>query len=243
MYKLGFGVERLRKPPVAIQVVDLINLARLAMSRTDVQPLYWTFIRNGKRMIGHLSSIPYWRGNLPIFAYTYIDEEPKGYVAYTNIGKEEVFFTSSSDDTKYAYGPVIETESEPELITKALNRKKQLAEKPLTIKTKDLTSLMRVLVMMSDASVSPPLWHFFKDGKHILGLIVPFFDYYEANALPVFFYFESLEPPATPFIKYLASNSREEVSYTSYVSDMKYFYGRIVTVNNMPFFESSRRKA
>ncbi|MEM2069000.1 MAG: hypothetical protein QXY32_04650 [Nitrososphaerota archaeon] len=234
-------MERLRKPPIAIQVADLLNLARLAMSRTDIQPLYWTFNRNGKWIIGHLSSIPYWRGNLPIFAYTYIEEEPKGYVAYINIGKEEVFFTNSSDDTKYAYGPIIETEDEPELISKALGRRRQLTQKPLTIKTKDLNSLMRVLVMMSDASVSPPLWHFMKDKKrHILGLIVPFFDYYEANALPVFFYFESLEPPSTPFIKYLASNSKEEISYTPYVSDMKYFYGRIVTVNNMPFLESRR---
>lgn len=236
-------MEKLRKPPIAIQVVDLLNLARLAISRTDVQPLYWTFTKNGKRIVGHLSSIPYWRGNLPIFAYTYVDEEPKGYIAYTNLGREEVFLTNSSDDTKYAYGPIIETADEPELISKALGRKKQLAEKPLTIKTKDLNSLMRVLVMMSDASVSPPLWHFETEQKqHILGLIVPFFDYYEANALPVFFYFESTEPPETPFIRYLASNSREEISYTPYVSDMKYFYGRVVTVNNMPFLESSRKK-
>lgn len=239
---MGLDVERHRKPPIAIQTADLLNLARFAMSRTDIQPLYWTFIRNGKRIIGHLSSIPYWRGNLPIFAYTYVDKELKGYIAYTSIGREEVFFTNSSDDAKYAYGPIIETADEPELISKALDRKKQLTEKPLTIKTKDLNSLMRVLVMMSDASVSPPLWHFMKDRKHhILGLIVPFFDYYEANALPVFFYFESLEPPPTPFIKYLASNSKEEISYTPYISDMKYFYGRIVTVNNMPFLESNKK--
>lgn len=235
-------MEKLRKPPIAIQVVDLVNLARLATSRTDIQPLFWTFNRDGKRIIGHLSSVPYWRGNLPIFAYTYLDQEPKGYVAYTNIGKEEVFFTHSSDDAKYAYGPVVETDDEPELISKALSKKRQLTERPLIIRTKDLTSLIRVLVMMSDASVSPPLWHYLLGEKHILGLMVPFFDYYEANALPVFFYFESPEPPETPFIKYLASRSREEISYTPYVSDMKYFYGRIVTVNNMPFLEAGKAR-
>ncbi|MCS7125666.1 MAG: hypothetical protein NZ929_01975 [Aigarchaeota archaeon] len=234
-------MKNIRKPPIAIQVVDLINLARLGMSRTDVQPLFWAFPIRDKKIIGHLSSIPYWRGNLPIFAYTYLDEEPRGYVAYTSLGKEEAFFTTSSDDTRYFYGPVVETEEEPELIAKAIRRRRQLMEKPLMIKAKDLNSLMRVLVMVSDASVSPPLWHYVKDNKHILGIIVPFFDYYEANALPVFFYIESKESPKYPFIRYLSSNSVEEVSYTQYISDMKYFYGKIVTVVSMPLIESSQK--
>ncbi|MEN2974103.1 MAG: hypothetical protein ABDH32_00825 [Candidatus Caldarchaeales archaeon] len=233
-------MRRIHKPPIAIQVADLINLARLGMSRTDIQPLFWAFPIGERKIIGHLSSIPYWRGNLPIFAYTYLDEEPKGYVAYTSLGKEEAFFTTSPDDTRYFYGPVVETEEEPELIARAISRRRQLMEKPLMIKARDLNSLMRVLVMISDASVSPPVWHHGKENDHILGIIVPFFDYYEANALPVFFYIESREPPKYPFIRYLSSNSVEEISFTQYITDMKYFYGRIVTVVSMPFIERSR---
>ncbi|MCF8885464.1 MAG: hypothetical protein QXK95_00440 [Nitrososphaerota archaeon] len=236
-------MERLKKPPVAIQVADLINLARLGMSRTDTQPLFWTFIRRGRRILGHLSSIPYWRGNLPIFAYTYLDEEPGGYIAYTSLGREEAFFTSSSDDTKYFYGPVIETVHEPELLTKALNKRVQLVEKPLAVKVRDLNSLMRICVMMSDATVSPPLWHYATQSKHIIGVLAPFFDYYEANALPVFFYVEEDSAPPNPFIRYLASNGKEEISFTQYISDMKYFYVRIVTVKNLPFMDFGERKS
>lgn len=235
-------MERFRRPPVAIHVVDLLNLARLAMSRTDVQPLFWSFYHQDNRILGHLSSIPYWRGNLPIFAYTYIDKEPRGYVAYTNLDRETAFFTDSSDDTRYFYGPVVETEDEPDLIAKALTAKRSLKEKPLAIKAKDINSLIRVLMMMSDSTVSPPIWHYSAGKKHILGLIAPFFDYYEANALPVFFYIESHEAPLSPFIKYQAASGREEISYAKYISDMKYFYGRIVTVNNIPFMTGLRRK-
>jgi len=236
-------LERSRKPPVAVEVADLKNLARLAMSRADVQPLFWSFKHKGKIVLGHLSSIPYWRGNLPIFAYTYLREKPKGYVAYTNLDKEAAFFTDSSDDTRYFYGPVVETDDEPELIAKALSGRRVLREKPLTIRAKDVGSLIRVLMMLSDSTVSPPIWHYSGGrNKHILGLIAPFFDYYEANALPVFFYVESRERPPSPFIKYHASGGREEILYADHVSDMKYFYGRIVTVYNIPFMRGLRRR-
>lgn len=237
-------MERGRKPPIAVEVVDLKNLARLAMSRTDIQPLFWSFEYKGKLVLGHLSSIPYWRGNLPIFAYTYLDKEPKGYVAYTNLEREAAFFTDSSDDTRYFYGPVVETDEEPELIAKALSGRRSLREKPLTVKAKDIASLVRVLMMMSDNTVSPPIWHYVKGKKkHILGLIAPFFDYYEANALPVFFYVESEEQPPSPFIKYHAAQGREEILYADYISDMKYFYGRIVTVYNIPFMQGLGRRS
>jgi len=233
-------LEKFKRPPVPIEAVNLLNLARLAMSRADVQPLFWSFEWKGRIILGHLSSIPYWRGNLPLFTYTYVEEEPKGYVAYTNLDREAAFFTDSTDDTRYLYGPVVQTEEEPELIAKALAEKKTLREKPLTVKAKDINSLIRVLIMMSDNVVSPPIWHYSAGKKHILGLIAPFFDYYEANALPVFFYIESKEGPPLPFIKYNAVNGREEISYADYVTDMRHFYGRIVTVHNIPFIRRER---
>ena len=235
-------MEKLRKPPIALETLDLLNLARLAMSRVDLQPLFWSFTYRGRRVLGHLSSIPYWRGNLPIFAYTYLDEEPKGYVAYTSLGVEKAFFTKSSDDTRYLYGPIVEIEKAPELISRALSSGKGLREKPIPVKAKNLESLLRVLTIMSDNVVSPPLWHYKAGGrKHILGVIAPFYDYYEANALPIFFYIESDEKPPSPFIKYQAIGEREEVLYADSISDMRYFYGRVVSVRNIPFLSLRKR--
>ncbi|MCS7132328.1 MAG: hypothetical protein N3F65_01865 [Nitrososphaeria archaeon] len=235
------AIEASKRPPLALEVVDLLNLARLAMSRADVQPLFWAFEYRGKRVLGNLFSIPYWRGSLPIFAYTGIEGELGGYVAYTSIEVEKVFFTSNSSNTRYAYGPVVELEEPPKIITRALSSKRGLREKPISIKAKNLSSLIRVLMIMSDDVASPPLWHCESEaGKHILGVITPFYDYYEANALPVFFYIESNEPPA-PFIKYRPLNGGEELLYADSASDMKYFYGRVVTVKNIPFLRLRHR--
>jgi len=236
-------LETYRRPPLALEVLDLVNLARLAMSRADVQPLFWAFKYRGSEILGSLISIPYWRGSLPIFAYIKLKrgEKLKGYVAYTSIGIEKAFFTESSDDTRYVYGPIVEIENPPRILAKALSSRKGLKEKPITVKARNLSSLIRVLMIMSDNMVSPPIWHYkVSSKKHILGLIAPFYDYYEANALPVFFYVESNQKPA-PFIKYQATNGREELLFADSVSDMKYFYGRVVTVKEIPFLTICRR--
>jgi len=237
-------LETYRKPPLALEVLDLLNLARLAMSRADAQPLFWAFKHRGKEVLGSLISIPYWRGSLPIFAYIRlkIGEELKGYVGYTSIGVEKAFFTESSDDTRYVYGPVVEIDDPPRILAKALSSKRGLKEKPVAVKARNLSSLIRVLMIMSDNLISPPIWHYkMSPKKHILGLMAPFYDYYEANALPVFFYIESDRKPA-PFIKYQAMNGREELYFAESVSDMKYFYGRVVTVKEIPFLTIRRRR-
>lgn len=233
------------KPPVALEVSDLLNFARLAMGRVDVQPLLWNFSTNrskrGRNVLGYLSTIPYWRGNLPVFAFVSIDrsidpkDKPLAYLAYTNLAGEKAFFTNSTGDPKYQYAAVVETEEEPELFALSLNGKKTRPEMPVSIKAKNVNSLLRMLVMMSDNVASPPLWLYERGAKHVLGLVAPFFDYYEANALPVFFYIEGPGAPPAPFIRYLSAQDREEISYASFVTEMKYFYARIVKVNNMPF--------
>ncbi|MCD6235783.1 MAG: hypothetical protein J7J94_02160 [Thaumarchaeota archaeon] len=231
------------KPPIAIEVQDLLNLSRLAMSRADVRPLFWEFPYRRKRIIGSLVSVPYWRGSLPIFAYAKLkrDEIPKGYVGYTNIGFEKVILTESPDDTRYFYGPVVEMDDPPKFLGKALSAKSGLREKPVTVRARSLESLVRVSMIMSDNVSSPPLWHYrLGRSRHILGLLTPFYDYYEANALPVFFYVETTREPG-PFIKYQASDGKEELSYAANVSDMKYFYCRVVTVKEMPFLALRRR--
>lgn len=229
------------RPPIAVEIADLLNLSRLAMGRSDYHPLLWAFKKGGKMILGYLSSIPYWKGNLPIFAYTYMKEKPKGYLAYTSLGQETAFFTDNSEDTRYSYAAVVETLEEPRLISDAFKAGNKLFKKPVMVRASDLKSLMRVLIIMSDDASSPPIWHFGSEGTHILGIITPFFDYYEANALPVFFYIEVEEKPPTSFIRYSSTSRGEEISFVSHVDQLKYFYGRIVTVNSMPFYSPRRR--
>ncbi|PUA31145.1 MAG: hypothetical protein B9J98_07580 [Candidatus Terraquivivens tikiterensis] len=240
---MGMGKKSKRtkkvKPPVAIEVSDILNLARLAMSRVDVQPLFWYFKWKRQPILGYLSSIPYWYGNLPIFAYTKLNCSLKGYIAYMSVEREEVVLTDSNDDNRYMYGAVVETEDEPPFIMEALSGRSKLKENPVIIKAGNINSLIRMLMILSDTNSSPPLWYFEFKGKHLLGLIAPFFDYYDANALPVFFYVESDTKPPASFIRYISLKTGEEISYVPCISDMKYFYGRIVNVKSMPFFTSS----
>ncbi len=225
------------KPPLALEVADLTNLVRLAMTRMDSQPLFWFFNYRKQRIFGNLLSIPYWHGSLPIFAYTRLPQDVaiKGYIGYTSLGVEKVFFTDSTDDNRFIYGPVIEIESAPRIISKALSMKNGLRVKPIPIRAKNLFSLLRVLLIMSDNMVSPPIWHYeISPNRHILGVIAPFYDYYEVSALPVFFYIELDKKPA-PFIKYQALNGRETLDYAENISDMKHFYARVITIKQIPF--------
>lgn len=236
------GANYKTKPPIAVEVSDLLNLARLAMGRADVQPLFWHFYWKGDSVLGYLSSLPYWYGNLPMFAYTRIDEPVKGYLGYMSIEREDVILTDNNDDNRYVYGAIVETDGEPPLIAEALSKKNRLRDEPVLIKVRNLNSLVRMLVILSDANSSPPLWCFEHRGKNFLGLIAPFFDYYDANALPVFFYIESLEKPPAPFVRYLPRKEGEEITFTPYITDMKYFYGRVVCVKSMPFFVSQGQR-
>jgi hypothetical protein len=235
-------VEKNYKPPASIEVEDLKNFARLTMGwSNEYRPLLWGFTYKRKNILGYLSSLPYWKGNLPIFAYTVLDKEPKGYLAYTNLEREEVFFTNDTSNNKFVYAAIVEIDEVPEIISYSIKKGKVFYEKPVSIKVKNINSLLRVLLIMSEGGYSPPLWLFNNKDKNILGAITPFYDYYEANALPVFFYIESNEISPKAFIKYLPSEEKEILSYTDYISDMKYFYARVIKVKNMPFY--TKRKS
>lgn len=223
------------KPPTSIEVIDLKNFARLTMGwSNEYRPLLWGFVYKRKNILGHLSSLPYWKGNLPIFTYTILDNEAKGYLAYTNIEREEAFFTNDTNNNKFSYAAIVEIDEPPEFISYSIKKGKTFYEKPISIKVKNINSLLRVLLIISNEGFSSPLWLFNSKGENILGVITPFYDYYEANALPVFFYIESNEIKG-PFIKYFPSE-QEILSYADSISDMKYFYARIVEVKNMPFY-------
>jgi hypothetical protein len=229
------------RPPLAIEVLDLLNLARLTMGMADIQPLLWLFEHRGRLILGSLLSIPYWRGGLPIFAYTQVSEDVRGacYVAYTGIEREEVILTRSTDSSRYAYGPIIEVESPPEPFIEALSTRQPLRPKPIPARVRGLSSLLRALVTLSNEVASPPIWHYEAGArKHILGLLTPLYDYYDADALPVFLYVEVEDRPG-PFIRYIALDGEEIVEYSSNMSTPKYLYGRVVTVKQMPFLKSS----
>ncbi len=235
---------REEKPPLAIEVQDAVNLARLIMNEADAQPLFWFFHHRGRSILGSIISIPYWYGSLPIFAYTSLlkNLELKGYIAYTSLGAERMFFSESMDDNRYLYAPVVEVESPPRLLLEALSSRCKLRVKPVPVRAKNLFSLLRVIMIMSDNLSSPPVWHYeVNERRHILGVVTPFYDYYDARALPVFFYVEVEEMPG-PFIKYQAISREESVGYAPNISDMKHLYGRVITIKEMPFL-SLRRKS
>lgn len=233
-----------RRPPLAIEVLDLLNLARLTMSMTDIQPLLWLFKYKSALILGSLLSIPYWRGGLPIFAYSQVSDGMQSacYLAYTSMEREEILLTRRIDSGRYTYGPIIEVESPPQPFIEAISSKQVLKPKPIPTKAKNISSLLRALVTLSDEAFSPPIWHYEAGrGKHILGLITPLYDYYDAEALPIFLYVEVEEKPS-PFIKYLAVDDREITEYSPSISTPKYFYGRVVTVKRMPFLKLSAER-
>ena len=232
------------RPPLAIEVLDLLNLARLTMGMTEIQPLFWLFEHEDRLILGSLLSIPYWRGGLPIFAYTRVSEEVRSacYLAYTSIEREEVFLTRSTDSSRYAYGPIIDVENPPKPFIEALSTRQPLKPKPIPTRARSLSSLLRALTTLSDEVASPPIWHYEAGARrHILGLLTPLYDYYDADALPIFLYVEVEERPG-PFIRYLALDGEEIIEYSSSMSTPKYLYGRVVTVKQMPFLKSSANR-
>jgi len=238
------------RPPVAVEVVDLINLARLVLNKSDPDGLFWYFRMEGGEVLGSLFLVPYWRGNLPLFCYTRLQpgEEPKAFLAYRSVGAEECFFTNSGDDPRYVYGAVMEIESPPEFLVKALKtRNVERDTRPILTKAKDTTVLVRTLLIISDESTSPPIWSFKHNGHSILGVIAPLFDYYDANALPVFLYVETDDEPKSGFLRYFTEQGREITTFVDSIGEMKYFYARIVKLSNMPLWpggeERTRRQA
>ncbi len=227
------------RPPIAVEVVDLRNLARLVLNKPEPDGLFWYFTLGREQIIGSLFLIPYWRGNLPLFCYTRLssDTKPGAFLAYRSIGQEESYFTNSGDDPRYVYGAVMDIESPPDFLTKSLkNKTVNNAIRPVLTKAKEMTVLIRTLLILSEEYSSSPIWSFKHNGHSILGVIAPVFDYYDANALPVFLYVESEEEPRGGFLRYMTENGREVASYVDSIGEMKYFYARIVKLAHMPLW-------
>lgn len=240
---MSFGPKRVR-PPIAVEVVDLRNLARLVLNKNEPDGLFWYFTLGREQILGSLFLIPYWRGNLPLFCYTKLppDAEPGAFLAYRSIGQEEYYFTNSGDDPRYVYGAVMDIESPPDFLIRSLkNRAVNRSIRPVLTRAKEMNVLVRTLLILSEEYSSSPIWSFKHNGHSIFGVIAPVYDYYDANALPVFLYVETEEEPKGGFLRYLSEQGREVTNFVDSIGEMKYFYARIVKLSHMPLWTDNEK--
>ncbi|MGA2971312.1 MAG: hypothetical protein ABSE39_01665 [Candidatus Bathyarchaeia archaeon] len=228
------------KPPVPVHVADMQAFARLALALTEGSQILWYFKHKGKHVLGLFTAYMYWEGDLPILAYAYSDTPPKAFLAYRSdsVKGEEWAFTDDVDDTRFRYASFIELKTVPEPFAESLDGKSPDLPPPMLAEVEGLKSIARILLPLSlREGTLFPLWHFMRGKKHIIGTCIPFEHYYEADALPVFFYVSQDEAPEKGFIKYIAVKpAGERVEYSNNTSDAKFFYAKLVDVKDMPIF-------
>jgi hypothetical protein len=149
-------------------------------------------------------------------------------------------FSDEAGDTRYRYGAFVELKQTPEAFVKALEGKFAEISPPLLAQVEDLKSIARILLPLSlREGTLFPLWHFKRRNHHVIGTCIPFEHYYEADALPVFFYVEQDQPldPTQGFVKYIAVKPNgETIGFTNNTNDAKFFYAKLVKVEDMPIF-------
>ena len=225
------------KPPIAVCVKSIKGFARLALALTDSPTLLWRFKYKAKIYLGTFSVYMSWKSDIPLFTYITLNEPGAPFLAYkADSDKEECFFTDNVEDTRYVFAPIIDLKVPSTLFKHALEKKWPHPENPLPIELENLYSLMRLLYLISSKDLTFfPVWYFKRGKVNILGVCVPFEHYYEANALPVFFYVKMKKPPEGSFLRYATSRlSGESWEYSSSTGDMKYFYAKIIEVDDMP---------
>ena len=196
----------------------------------------------GNTFLGLFTAYMYWEGALPILAYTISDSPPKPFLAYRSDSSkgEEWMFSEDAGDTRYRYGTFAELKQIPEAFVQALEGKFPEISPPMLAQVEDLKSIARILLPLSlHEGALFPLWHFQRNNRHILGTCIPFEHYYEADALPVFFYVEQDQPPEAGqcFLKYIAVKPNgEKIEFTNNTNDAKFFYVKLVDVDDMPIF-------
>lgn len=228
------------KPPVPVHVTDMPSFARLALGLTEGSQILWYFKHRGRHVLGLFTAYMYWDGDLPILAYTISDSPPKAFLAYRSDSPkgEEWMFTEDAGDTRFRYASFVELKTIPEAFSESLEGSFPDVSHPLLAEVEDIRSIARILLPLSlREGTLFPLWHFTRGEKHIIGTCIPFEHYYEADALPVFFYVSIERKPENWFVKYIAMKPvGEKVEFTNNTSDAKFFYAKIVDVKDMPIF-------
>lgn len=227
------------KPPIAVKVKNFSSFARLSLALTESPPLLWNFKHKGQNFLGIFSVYMSWRGDLPLFAYIRIRGHINSFLAYKcDLEQEEYMFANNIDDTRYFYAPIIKLKEAPKMFESLLEKKPPSFDKPLSIELDSLYSLTRLLYLISMKELTSfPVWRFKKDKKYILGACIPFEHYYDASALPIFFFTKFSRLPSEPFIKYGTSKVEgETLEYSKITGDTKFFYVKIIDVEDMPLF-------
>lgn len=166
-------------------------------------------------------------------------DEPNAFLAYRcDVDREECLFTNNIDDARYVYAPIIDMKNPPKLFKDSIRGKWPALQKPMAVELDNAESLVRLLYLISSKEyTSFPVWHFQRKDKHVLGVCVPFEHYYESNALPVFFYIAEKKAPDGVFFRYATSKAAgETLEFAKSASDTKYFYAKIIDVDDMPLF-------
>jgi hypothetical protein len=228
------------KPPVPVHVVDMLNFARLALGLTEGSQILWYLKYEGKHVLGLFTAYMYWDGDLPILAYTMSDVPPKPFLAYRSDSPkgEEWMFSDDAGDTRYRYASFVELKTVPEAFSDSLKGKFPDIAPPLLAEVENIRSIARILLPLSlREGTLFPLWHFKRGSKYIVGTCIPFEHYYEADALPVFFYVTLDDAPPDGFIKYIAVKpAGEKAEFTNNTNDAKYFYAKLISIEDMPIF-------
>jgi len=230
------------KPPVPVRVTNMLNFSRLALGLTDGSQILWYFKHKGRHILGLFTAYMYWDGDLPILAYTTSESPPKPFLAYRSDSPrgEEWMFSDDAGDTRYRYGSFVELKNIPYAFVDAIDGKFPEIPYPMLAEVENVKSIARILLPLSlREGTLFPLWHFQRGRRYIIGTCIPFEHYYEADALPVFFYVSQDQPvdPAQGFVKYIAVKpSGEKLEFANNTSDAKCFYAKLVDVEDMPIF-------
>ncbi len=227
------------KPPIPVEVKDILSFSRLALGLTDGSQILWCMKVDGCHVLALFTAYMYWDGDLPLLAYVKTKDPVLPFLAYKSDSPkgEEWHFAKDVDDTRYKYASFIEVKQIPEAFKASLKGEFQRPIQPMLTEVENLNSIIRILLPLSlrEGTVFP-LWRFVRQGKQIVGTCIPFEHYYQSDALPVFFYVTD-GIPNVPFVRYMVSKQAgEKVEFSNNTSDAKYFYAKIVDVNKFPIF-------
>ena len=226
------------KSPIAVKVKNFSSFARFSLALNETPPLLWNFKHKGQNYLGLFSVYMAWRGDLPLFAYIKVGSRINSFLAYkSDLEKEEYMFTNNFDDTRYLFAPIIRLKDTPRMFIDPLDKQASF-DKPLGIELDSLYSLSRILYLsLVKEFTSFPIWRFKRDKKYVLGSCIPFDHFYDGGTLPIFFYVKFSRPPLEPFLKYTTSKIEGELlDYSQTTGDAKFFYAKIIDVEDMPLF-------
>ena len=179
------------KPPVPVEILDLKNFVRLALGLSESHQIIWSMSNKGEKILALFTVYMYWDGDIPLLTYVRGTNSKKSFLAYksNSIKGEEFLFTESMDDPRYVYASFIDVKKIPKPFRESIEGGYSNPKKPMMVEVDNLASLVRILLSISmREEANFPLWHFKSDKRHFIGAFIPFENYYESNAIPIFFY-------------------------------------------------------